>query len=222
MSRLVWKWVKLPVEILNTAAYGRLNDRLYRRATEFRLLAGKQNADGCLPPPQDMAWMLRTDVEDLEQDCIMLEEVGILDRVGGAWRFASFEKDQEPKDRTAAERQRRHREHMQEQANRDATVTSRVMSRVEAEVETEIEAEGEQDIAAPAAAADALYQAALAEAKSRPDVRNPKALARYLLNHGWRPGGDGRDHNLDLGPPCADCGALSGHAVNCPSREAVA
>lgn len=120
-----WRWVKLPLDLLHSPLYGRLNDHLYRRATELRLIAAQANNGGALPPLVDISWTLRTDTEDLEQDCILLEEVGILNRLGQVWHFATFEADQAPSDPTAAERMRRYRER-QEEGKSDRNVTRNV------------------------------------------------------------------------------------------------
>jgi hypothetical protein len=139
-----WSWLKVPIALLENPTYGRLADRLYRRAMELRLLAGRQNEGGLLPNVEDIAWSLHVpDAEDLETDLVVLEEVGILERKNGRWIFAAFEHDQAPGEST--ERVRRFRERRNAAQAEAVTVTRYRNARETAEVESERESESEQE-----------------------------------------------------------------------------
>ena len=61
-----YTWIKLYTEILQDPKMGRLSDGDWRLAVEVMLLAGNEGRDGILPSLDDMAWILRTDMESLQ------------------------------------------------------------------------------------------------------------------------------------------------------------
>ena len=76
-------WIKLYHEVLDDPKMGRLSDHIWRRAVELFLLAGTQDDGGNLPAVEDIAWRLRTTVEDVTQTLNALVEVGIVENTSG-------------------------------------------------------------------------------------------------------------------------------------------
>ena len=71
-------WIKLYTEILSDPKMGRLSDKLFRRAIELFLLAGKEDKDGVLPPISDIAWNLHLSEKEVRNGLKELEKVGII------------------------------------------------------------------------------------------------------------------------------------------------
>lgn len=85
-------WIKLYIELLDDLKMGRLPDHIWRRAVELFLLAGEVDADGLLPPIEDMAWRLRTDPEEVLQTLRTLR--GIVDETPSGWLVRNFKSRQ--------------------------------------------------------------------------------------------------------------------------------
>jgi len=102
-------WIKLHIEILEDPKMGRLPDRLFRRAIELFLMAGKNdNNGGVLPPVEDIAWLLRVGESDLLDDLQKLQEVNIVHETEpGVWVVTHFAERQDAD--TTAERVAKHR-----------------------------------------------------------------------------------------------------------------
>lgn len=101
-------WLKLYYEILDDPKMGRLPDNLWRRAIELFLIAGESDKEGMLPSVEDMAWRLRTTVEDLHKTLADLERIGIVTIEGETSLITNFAKRQQPV--SNAEKQKRYRE----------------------------------------------------------------------------------------------------------------
>ena len=83
-------WIKVYTGMLEDPQQARLPDRLWRRALELNLLAGKHGDDGSLPPLEVMAWRLRLAPAKLLADLRALAERGLLRQVGDAWQVCGF------------------------------------------------------------------------------------------------------------------------------------
>jgi len=105
-------WIKLYHEILDDPKMGRLDDRSFRRTIELFLLAGELDNEGELPMVDDMAWRLRIDPSEMEDDLQALQEVGIVTQAEGVWTVTKFADrqgqmpDAERKRRERTDRQR--------------------------------------------------------------------------------------------------------------------
>lgn len=71
-------WIKLYTEILSDPKMGRMNDKLFRRTIELFLLAGKEDNDGELPKPDDIAWSLHISEKEVKNILKELAKVGIV------------------------------------------------------------------------------------------------------------------------------------------------
>lgn len=89
-------WLKLYYEILDDYKMVRLPDSTWRKVIELFLVAGIKNEKGLLPPIEEMAWMLRTDVDTIQKhiDLLMSDEVSIVVEVDGQLKIKNFEKRQ--------------------------------------------------------------------------------------------------------------------------------
>lgn len=213
-----WYFVKLPMSILDDPTFGQLTDRMFRLATLLRLLAVREDRGGLLPSTDKLAWILRVDdAEDLETELIALEEVGILDRVDGAWHFAAFEEDQRartPAERKAAQRARERHEPV---TKRDTSVTRQRTDK------TENRQREEQDDAPKTGASvvvgqSELFNQALAEAKAKgiPEHRQAK-YAQGMIDHGYNGNGN---HSSSPDPNvCPECFQINSHAPDCSHAD---
>lgn len=101
-------WSKIYHEILHDRKMGKLPDNVWRRCIELFLMAGELDEDGHLPCLDDIAWNLRVDEDQLEQELQHLINANILERLeGGTYFVTNFAKRQAPS--TAAERKRQQR-----------------------------------------------------------------------------------------------------------------
>ena len=161
------QWIKLHLDIIDDPKMGRLTDRLFRRAIELFLLAGKSNNnDGVLPPIEDIAWMLRVDEHILSYDLLVLQAVNIVHQIeNGIWIVTHFSERQDAD--TPAERVSNHRKNktkhyksfndgvtyrytMRNENETNSNVDKDKDKEVEkeSEVEAEVEAEAQKEIAA--------------------------------------------------------------------------
>lgn len=118
---------------------GLLPDRLFRRTIELFLLAGDRNAAGSLPDIEQIAWRLRVNQDQLDNEMTELERVGILAHNDSGWIVAKFSERQSPVD--GATRIKQYRERQQKQQYYDSVttgVTNSVTSRyVDTDTDTE-------------------------------------------------------------------------------------
>lgn len=114
-------WIKLYHEIIDDPKMATLPDRLWRRAIELFLLAGRLCPDksGDLPDVIQLAWLLRLPPDELSLDLAQLETVGIIKRTITGCHVVNFTKRQSAV--PDADRQRQHRQRQQRQQY--ATVT---------------------------------------------------------------------------------------------------
>lgn len=106
-------WIKLYHEILSDPKMGRLPDRVWRRCIECFLMAGELDDGGFLPPVADMAWKLRTDEQELNDDLLKLAQNGIIEERDGRWFVVHFSERQDAM--SDAERKSRERERRRKQ-----------------------------------------------------------------------------------------------------------
>ena len=104
-------WMKLYHETLNDPKMGTMSDHLYRRCIELFLLAGQTDQGGMLPPVPQMAWALRTTVQDMTLCLQELSELGIIskDAETGCFLVTHFAERQES-NLSGAERVAKYRE----------------------------------------------------------------------------------------------------------------
>ena len=90
-------WIKLYLDILDDPKLGMLSDKLWRRAQEFTLLAGKTGNDGALPSLGGMAWVLRHTIDELVENLRCLGEAGLVfEKEPGKWFVTGFKERQAP------------------------------------------------------------------------------------------------------------------------------
>ena len=96
-------WIKFYIEYLEEPKWATLPDRLWRRAAEFNLIAARNRADGKLPTPAQMAWILRKDTSEIELDLNQLASPGsdIVRRLpDGEWEVVDYLERQGPSEKS--------------------------------------------------------------------------------------------------------------------------
>ena len=117
-----YQWIKIYHEILDDPKMGRMNDHLWRRTIEIFLIAGKVEKNGILPTVEDMAWTLRTTVDDINTCLDEMEKLGIISKVGDEIIVTHYAERQST-NLTGAERTKRYRENKSLCHGSDADVT---------------------------------------------------------------------------------------------------
>lgn len=117
-----YQWIKIYHEILDDPKMGRMNDHLWRRTIEIFLIAGKVEKNGILPTVEDMAWTLRTTVDDINTCLDEMEKLGIISKVGDEIIVTHYAERQST-NLTGAERTKRYREKKSLCHGSDADVT---------------------------------------------------------------------------------------------------
>ena len=147
-------WIKLYHEILDDPKMGRLPDNLWRRTTEFFLVAGETNEMGYLPSIEDLAWRLRIATEILESELIELSEIGIVEKRDGRWFVSKFSQRQAPANNAERQARYRSRQHKEQYSSNehnnessDASVTEVVTNH---NGDTDTESNTEEESAASA------------------------------------------------------------------------
>jgi hypothetical protein len=181
-------WIKLYIEVLDDPKMARLPDRLWRRAVELFLMAGKEGRDGLLPDVEAMAWTLRMPVDELTRDLNDLARTGIVGLAQGEfgeWTVTNFAERQAPRseaERKAMQRDRERSRQYHGQA-RDGnghelvTDVSRNVTQINrlTDTETEGETEGEGGADAPSQpappAGEDYENFTVAEAQKVPEIR---------------------------------------------------
>lgn len=111
MPAYSYHWIKLYHEVLDDPKMCTLSDRLWRRAIELMLLAGKTRRsthEGRLPELEQIAWHLRQSAEEIESDLVELaNRTGIVENRGGRWYVTHF--DDRQRAMTSTERSQRRR-----------------------------------------------------------------------------------------------------------------
>jgi DnaD/phage-associated family protein len=142
-------WIKAYIEILDDPKMATMPDRLWRRAMEMFLLAGRYSKEksGHLPDTNQLAWALRMTSDELLLDMKQLETARIVKKTKDGWQVINFEKRQAAS--TAAERKRQQREREQrEQYYGNITSQSRNVTQINRNRLTETETETEEATAA--------------------------------------------------------------------------
>lgn len=120
-------WIKLYHEILLDPKMGKMNDHLFRRTIELFLLAGQEECDGVLPSIEDIAWLLRTNVPDIEKVIDTLRSLDIVQSTqDGELCVTNFYKRQN-QNLSEAERSQRRRDN--QKASRELSENDQKTSR---------------------------------------------------------------------------------------------
>lgn len=138
-------WIKLYHEILDDPKMGRLSDHTWRRTIELFLIAGESGDGGFLPPVEDMAWRLRTSVDDVTAILQELETVGITSQTDDGWLVCNFATRQDKI--SNADRQRAYRDRKQKQTYygsepRNDDVTTR---NADKDIDKDTDTDGDKD-----------------------------------------------------------------------------
>ena len=152
-------WIKVYHEILDDPKMATMPDRLWRRAIEIFLIAGKLSKDksGILPETNQIAWLLRMNTDELSLDLKQLESSGIIKRIDNGWTVVNFEKRQAAV--TGAERVQQFRKRQQnEQYYGNVTEMKRNVTQINRVQNTESETESETETEPSAADIYKAYQ----------------------------------------------------------------
>ncbi len=101
-------WIKLYIEVLDDSKMATLPDRLWRRVIELFMLAGRYYKNGELPDTNELAWVLRVPMDELDLDLKQIQQTGIIDRIENGWMVVKFAKRQAKM--TDAEKMKLHRD----------------------------------------------------------------------------------------------------------------
>jgi len=107
-------WIKLYLEILHDRKMATLDDHLWRRIVECFLLAGENDQEGYLPKLDDIAWTLRTGIEELETDLNELVKMGILEYRDSLYFVRKFAERQAPLLKAEYMRRKRNEEQLRD------------------------------------------------------------------------------------------------------------
>lgn len=103
-------WLKLYHEMLNDPKMGTMSDHLYRRTIELFLLAGQEGRNGLLPPLTQVAWALRTTVNDATLCLQELQELGIVTKLPEGSMIVTHFAERQDTNLSDAERSQRRRD----------------------------------------------------------------------------------------------------------------
>ena len=103
-------WLKLYHEMLNDPKMGTMTDHLYRRTIELFLLAGQEGRNGLLPPLTQIAWALRTTVNDVTLCIQELCELGIITKLPEGSMIVTHFAERQDTNLSDAERSQRRRD----------------------------------------------------------------------------------------------------------------
>jgi hypothetical protein len=144
-------WIKLHHEILDDPKMGTMPDRLWRRAIELFLLAGRLGTDGVLPNTQQLAWILRMPSDELQGDLDQLRGTGIIEPIPNGWLVVNFEKRQEAVPDAERKAQQRKRDKSRTYYG-DVTELSRNVTQNRLDIDIELDTEekrGRENAGAP-------------------------------------------------------------------------
>lgn len=116
-------WMKFYYDMLDDPKMGRMSDHLWRRVSEFLLIAGESGNGGYLPSVEDMSWRLRSTPEEITECLEAIARVGIVTLTPDGWFVINFAKRQDAA--SNAERQRLYREKLRksnENSNEPVTI----------------------------------------------------------------------------------------------------
>lgn len=126
-------WIKLRIDMLDKPEVATLPDRLWRRAIELSLIAGRLDDNGRLPPVNQIAWILRVETDDMLLDLSQLERAGAVYQDQGIWYAANYERDQRPlseAERKNLERSRKRDKHVTQNVTEMSRSVSKSRSRL--------------------------------------------------------------------------------------------
>jgi len=166
-------WIKLYHEILNDPKMATLPDRLWRRATELFLLAGKYDNDGHLPETKQIAWELHMTTAKLDLDLRQIAMTGIIHQEEGGWYVENFSKRQGPSPVKERVKQFREREKKQKYYE-NVTEMKRGVTQIQI-TDTDIDTDIDIDVEATPAKPFRLFMDAFINATHLPESRiNPQ------------------------------------------------
>ena len=113
-------WMKFYYDMLDDPKMGRMSDHLWRRVSEFLLIAGESGNGGYLPSVEDMSWRLRSTPDEITECLEAIARVGIVTLTSDGWFVINFAKRQDAA--SNAERQRLYREKLRK-SNEDSNET---------------------------------------------------------------------------------------------------
>ena len=96
--------------MLNDPKMGTMSDHLYRRTIELFLLAGQEGRNGLLPPLTQIAWALRTTVNDATLCLQELQELGIVTKLPEGSMIVTHFAERQDTNLSDAERSQRRRD----------------------------------------------------------------------------------------------------------------
>lgn len=103
-------WMKLYHELLDDPKVGMMNDHLFRRMIELFLLAGRENKDGLLSTPTEIAWTLRTTEKDITAVVTELKRLNVINETEDGRINVTHFAERQSKDTTDYERVKRWRD----------------------------------------------------------------------------------------------------------------
>lgn len=106
------EWAKLWIDLLDDAKARKMSDQLFRIFIYFLLAAKEIDENGYLGEPDDLAWRIRISSGDClsSLEALSEETYAITEQRADGWYVKNYDKRQQSKDKTAAERTRRYRE----------------------------------------------------------------------------------------------------------------
>ena len=108
-------WIKLYNEILHDPKMGKMSDHLWRRCIEIFLMAGENNQDGILPDIEKIAWDLRSEIDEIENDLNELAKLKIVTKQdNGYWFVTKFSERQAPMEKREYMRRKRNEIHQEQ------------------------------------------------------------------------------------------------------------
>ena len=135
-------WMKFYYDMLDDPKMGRLSDHLWRRVSEFFLIAGESGNGGYLPSVEDMSWRLRSTPEEITECLEAVSRVGIVALTPDGWFVINFAKRQDAA--SNAERQRLYREKLRK-SNEDSNETV-TMRNTDIDIDIDIDKDVDKDV----------------------------------------------------------------------------
>ena len=113
-------WLKLRLSLIDDPAYMRLSKNLRFTYIALMILAKELGDEGYLPAVEDMAWRMREDAKELENDIsqLAMKELAEWDIEKDCWFLPGFAEMQRPT--PAAERMKAYRERLKQQEKDDS------------------------------------------------------------------------------------------------------
>ena len=130
-------WIKMYTEILSDPKMGRMSDKLFRRTVELFLLAGKEDAEGFLPPIDDIAWTLHTSSKEIQSVIDELISLNIISIESDRYLITRFSERQNS-DMSRSEINRRYYENSKQAKSESKTKVRPNSDVAKSEIQTEV------------------------------------------------------------------------------------